>query len=220
MKSDVQIHHDVMAELAWDTRVDATDLGIEVERGVVTLTGSVSSYAKKRAAQDAAHRVAGVLDVANDLTVGLPSTMTQTDAELAPAVRRALSWDALVPDEKIRCTVSDGLVTLEGSVDVWQQREEAETAVWRLAGIRGVTNNLLVIAPKAEAREIRDLVEHALVRRAEREAHRITVEADGGVVTLSGRVGSWHEKQAIVGTAGHAPGTHMVIDKLLLDTTD
>src|SRR3989337_248322 len=125
-KSDTQIHHDVLEELKWDSRVDETEVGVEVDNGVVTLTGTVTSWAKRMAAEEAAHRVSGVLDVANDVKVRIPGELTRTDTEIAQAVRRTLEWDVFVPDERITSTVSDGWVTLEGPVDRGSQREDAE----------------------------------------------------------------------------------------------
>ena len=114
VKSDKHIHQDVLRELRWDSRVEETEVGVEVDQGVVTLTGTVASYAKKLAAQDAAHRVTGVLDVANDIRVRMPGSPGHTDTEIAQAVRHALKWDALVPHTRIMSTVEDGWVTLEG----------------------------------------------------------------------------------------------------------
>jgi osmotically-inducible protein OsmY len=109
---DAEIQKRVLRELEWDTRVDATDVGVEVHDGIVTLTGTVSSWAKRVAAQRAAHRVAGVRDVANDIAVNVPGSAVRTDTDIAHAVRRALEWHALVPDERIRTTVSEGRVCL------------------------------------------------------------------------------------------------------------
>ena len=105
-KTDTQIHHDVLEELKWDSRVDETEVGVQVAGGVVTLTGTVPSWAKRLAAQEAARRVFGVLDVANDIAVKVPGGLARTDTEIAQAVRRALQWDVFVPDDKITCTVT------------------------------------------------------------------------------------------------------------------
>ena len=115
-KTDTQIHHDVIEELKWDSRVDETEVGVQVAAGVVTLTGTVTSWAKRVAAQEAARRVIGVLDVANDLKVKAAGGLSRTDTEIAQAVRQALEWDVFVPNEKITSTVTDGWVTLEGPV--------------------------------------------------------------------------------------------------------
>ena len=129
MKSDAQIQQEVLRELKWDTRVEETDVGVEVDHGIVTLTGTVSNYAKRLAAQEAAHRVRGVLDVANDVEVRIPGSLARTDTEIAHTVCRTLEWWVQVPDERIQSTVMDGWVTLEGIVDFYYQREEAERAV-------------------------------------------------------------------------------------------
>ncbi len=95
-KSDSEIQREVAQECAWDTRVSPTQIGVQVKNGVVTLAGSVDSWATFRAAGEAAHRVAGVLDVANDLSVKLPGTSEKTDAEIAETVRMALEWDVIL----------------------------------------------------------------------------------------------------------------------------
>ena len=147
-KTDSEIQQAVLQELKWDTRVEETDVGVEVDAGVVTLTGTVSSWAKRLAAQEAAHRVAGVLDVANDIQVKMSGDLRRTDTDIAHAVRHALEWNVFVPEEHIRSTVADGWVTLEGNVDYWSQREDADEAVRRLAGVRGVTNKIEVTPPR------------------------------------------------------------------------
>jgi osmotically-inducible protein OsmY len=137
-KTDAEIQQDVLRELTWDTRVEETDVGVEVDDGVVTLSGTVSSWGKRHAAAEAAHRVRGVLDVANNIVVKLPGTPGRTDTEVARAVRNALVWDVFVPDTRIRSTVSDGVVTLDGDADTRAQAEDAERAVRNLAGVRAV----------------------------------------------------------------------------------
>jgi len=217
MKSDAQIQKDVFDELRWDTRVEVTDVGVEVETGVVTLTGTVSSYAKKIAAQEAAHRVAGVLDVANDIRVHVPNTLVRTDSDIAQAVRNALIWDAFVPEDQIRSTVSDGWVTLDGDVDRWSQRTDAERVVSHLQGVRGVINHIVVKGPSVDSKAVRETIEGALERRAEREANRIDVRVEDGTVTLSGRVHTWPERNAVVQAVSHTPGVRAVADEIRVD---
>lgn len=218
LKSDAQIQQDVLRELKWDTRVEETDVGVEVDRGIVTLTGTVSSYAKRVAAQEAAHRVAGVLDVANDIQIQVPGSSQRSDTDLARSVRQILEWHAHVPHELIETTVSAGWVTLDGTVDYWSQREEAERAVLRLMGVHGVVNKITVKASRVDAGEIREAIEDALERRAEREARDIRVEVDDeGVVSLTGQVHAWRDKRAITGAAAHAPGVKSIEDHLRID---
>jgi osmotically-inducible protein OsmY len=177
----------------------------------------VSSYAQKIAAQDAAHRVAGVLDVANDIEVRPLDRYLRTDSEIAGAVRNSLEWDALVPNELIQSTVSDGWVTLEGEVNYWRERNDAEKAIRRLAGVVGVVNKITVRKQVVNAKELREEIEFALERRADREAERLRIEVDDGVVDLWGRVHSWQEKRAVIGSIAHAPGVNQLRDHLRID---
>ncbi len=218
-KPDAEIQQEVLRELAADPRVEETEVGVEVDDAVVTLTGTVSSWAKRLAAQEAAHRAAGVLDVANDIEVKPAGSLARTDTDIARAVRLALEWDVFVPDQRIRSTVSSGSVTLEGHVDFWHEREDAERAVRNLAGVRGVTNKIaLRVAPSETAtREVSDAIEAALVRHAQRTAGRLAVAVRGGTATLAGRVGSWSERQAVLGAARAAAGIDSVDDELLVD---
>lgn len=216
-KSDLDVQQDVMRELRWDSRLGPTEVGVEVDKGVVTLTGTVDNFAKKHAASEAAHRVGGVLDVANDITVHLAGSPGKTDTEIARAVRHALEWDAFVPDKRIRSSVSDAWVTLEGEVEFLREREDAARVVRRLAGVKGVWNQIMVKPKAVEPTALRRMIEEALERRAEREAEQIAVAIEDGTVTLTGKVRSWLEKDAVVGVIGHAPGVRTVNDKLRID---
>ena len=136
-KPDSDLQQDVACELAWDSRLAPTEIGVQVKSGVVTLTGTVDSSVKAEAAQAAAHRVAGVV-------VKLPADGPATDTEIALAVRTALVCEALVPDELIQSTVTGGVVTLEGTVPYSSQRYDAEKAVSHIAGVKDVANHLEV----------------------------------------------------------------------------
>lgn len=216
-KSDNEIKTQVTRELKWDSRIGWADIGVQVKDGIVTLAGIVTSYAKKHAAQEAAHRIAGVLDVVNEIVVAPSGTLVKTDEDIARAVRHVLEWDALVPDENIKSTVSEGWVTLEGGVDLWRERQDAEEAVLRLEGVIGVINQLRVAPQMIDPKDLRQQIEYALERRADRQAERLRIDVNGGEVDLFGRVHSWQEKRAIVGSISHAPGVSVVKDHLRVD---
>ena len=214
-KKDSDIQEAVLHELRWDTRVRQTDVGVTVDRGVVTLTGTVESWAKRVAAMQAAHRVAGVLDVANDIVVKPPGSSLRTDTDIAHAVRHALEWDVFVPDRQIRSTVSDGWINLEGEVDYWSQREDAENAVRNLAGVHGVSNRIEV-TPVVASHHVRKAIEDALERQAEGEAKGIQLDVEGGKVSVSGSVRSWAEKQTVLAAAKGTHGVSEVEDHLTI----
>lgn len=216
-RSDRELAQHLSRELRWDSRIGTSNINVEVADAVATLTGTVSSYARKIAAQEAAHRVAGVLDVANDIEVKPVDLFARTDTEIASAVRSALEWDALVPNEQITSTVSDGWVTLEGDVDYWREREDAERAILRLNGVVGVINKITIHKRPVDPKELREQIEYALERRADREAERLRVDVHDGAVDLWGRVHSWQEKRAVLGSISHAPGVSRVVDHLRID---
>lgn len=213
--SDSELQQRVRMELEWNPRISAPGITATVKDGIITLAGFVDAYGKKTAALEAIHQISGALDVADEIQVRL--SRGKTDQEVAQAVRSALMWDVYVPDEKIRSTVSGGWVTLEGKVDRWQQREDAGRCVERLSGVLGVMNKIEVTPPKVDASKIRSSIEGALTRRAEREARRIGVTVVDGVVTLTGRVDSWAEKNSVGHLAGYSPGVKSVTNKITVD---
>jgi len=214
-RTDEQVQRDVLEELKWDARLQPNEIGVIVKDGVVTLTGWVDSYVKRWAAERAAHRVRGVKAVANEIEVRLPSSAERTDADIAKAATRALQWDASVPIEKLDVTVSRGWVTMRGEVEWEYQKRAAEHAVRNLAGVRGVSN-LITVRPRVTPtpEELRRRIEQALVRSAETDAERITVEVEGNKVSLRGRVRSWLEREEAERVAWSAPGVLSVDNRI------
>ena len=217
-RTDEEIQRDILEELKWDTRVRPNEIGVAVKDGIVTLTGWVDSYLKKMAAEEAAHRVRGVKAVVNDIEVRLPSSAERTDEDLAKAALNALQWQAGVPADKIDVTVSHGWVTLKGEVEYGFQKREAERAVERLSGVRGVIN-LIRVKPGLSPTDLKQNIEQALIRNAEMDAKRITVEVQGSKVILYGTVRSYAEKKAAEEAAWAAPGVSEVENHIVISLT-
>jgi osmotically-inducible protein OsmY len=215
IRTDEEIQRDVIAELKWDAQVQPNEIGVCVKDGVVILSGWVDSFLKKWAAAEAAHRVPGVKAVANDTEVRLPSD--RTNADIAAAAIRAPEWDAGIPSsDKIEVTVSKGWVTLKGEVEWQYQKEDAERVVRRLSGVKGVTN-LIVVKPRTTASELKKKIEEALVRNAQIDASRISVEVQGTKAILKGTVRSWAEKEEAERVAWLAPGITSVENRITLE---
>ena len=217
MKSNQEIQDHVQQELGWDSRIDAADIGVAVDAGIVTLSGTVNSYAERQAAQEAALRVSGVHDVANDIHVKVPGHLERSDADIAQAVRTALEWRSFIPSDRIQTSVTDGVVTLYGTLESWWQVADTESVVGDLEGVRDVVNQLAVSAPGVAANTVQHDIEQALERRADRVARRIHVSVDDGTVTLIGTVHSPAEREVVLGAARFTHGVRRVEDHLRIE---
>lgn len=212
--SDLTLRQTVLDELEFEPSVDAAHIGVAVKDGVVTLSGHVSSYAEKVAAERAVRRVKGVQAIAQDIDVRYPEDQKTADDEIALRALNILRWSSVVPSGGVLVKVQDGWVTLSGQVNWQYQRSAAESQIRRLSGVKGVLNSI-AIKPRVQPTDIRRKIEEALKRNAEIQAQtiRISVE-DGGRVGLEGNVHDWRERQVAENAAWSVPGVVRVDDRL------
>ncbi|HDR8933843.1 MULTISPECIES: BON domain-containing protein [Burkholderia cepacia complex] len=212
MKSDAVLKQDVEQALFWNPAIDARRIDVEVRDRIVTLRGSVDSWAQKLEAQKTALHVADARALVLELSVTPPESAC-ADHELAIAITFALGWQEALRDHKIAVEVDHGCVTLDGEVDHAYQSRAAEAMVSRMIGVVGVANRIRVrgdhTVPDVGAR-----IADALARRARRESSGISIDASDGVVTLSGTVASLADKRAVCGAAGAVRGVRQVVDRL------
>jgi len=210
--SDLDVREGVRSALDWSPKIDATQISVSVNGGAVSLTGNVPSYLQKWDAERIAKQVYGVTGVANDLTVNYIGGDAR-DPELLQRVLQSLNWNLEVPSNSVKPTVTNGWVTLSGTVNWNFQREAAESSVRNLSGVKGVADQITLEnrpAPKDVDKRIAD----ALSRNAQLDARRITVTTDGGTAVLDGTVSSWAERDEAETAAWSAPGVQNVTNNL------
>lgn len=216
-KTDTQLKHDIEEELRGDPKINAAQIGVSVDKGVVSLLGAVDTYAEKWAAEAATKRVGGVRTVAQDLTVKILTAHKRSDSEIAAATQRSLEWDVFVP-KSLTAQVQQGTVTLEGEVTWNYQRDAAERAIRQLPGVVAVYN-AIKLKTQTSAAQVKEKVEAALQRQATTDAKSIHIETSGGRVTLTGHASSWQSIRDASGAAWATPGVTEVVEKLHISST-
>lgn len=214
MKTDSQIQADVIEELKWDPSVTHEHIGVAVSNGIVTLSGTVPSYAEKWTAEKAAQRVAGAKVVVEDIKVKFFDSYKKDDQDIAAAILNQFKWNIQIPEDQLKVSVEDGWVGLTGEVEWEYQRAAAENAVRNLTGVQGVSNNIKLKAKKIQPSVVKHKIEEALKREAEREARRISVEVRDNKVILTGKVHSNAEREDAKWAAWSAPGVTTVENNL------
>jgi osmotically-inducible protein OsmY len=210
-----ELQERVTNELVWDPQVTSSNIGVTSNDGVVTLSGFVNSYSERMAAEEAALRVYGTRGIANELVVRLAGE--RIDPDIAKDAVHALSFNLSVP-KTIKVSVRNGLLTLEGSCEWNFQRRAAESAVAHIAGVKGVTN-FVIVKPHLSAGLVRDKIEAALRRSAIVDSKNIRVSTAGSTVTLSGRVPFYSERREAERAAWAAPGVTEVINDVIVTPT-
>lgn len=222
MKTNDELRKDVMDEIKWNPEFHdvATEIGVAVKDGVVTLSGTVDTYRKKVAAEKAAQHVAGVKVVASDVEIKVGLFGKKTDTEIAEAVKNALRWNSSVKEEKIDVKVDNGWVYLDGEVDWHYQRSSIKSNIENLWGVRGVVNNITVQPKAVDLKVLKSKIAkafHCTATLDSLDPSELTVEANNGRVTLSGTVKSWAERKQAERVAWSSPGVTTVDNKIEID---
>jgi osmotically-inducible protein OsmY len=215
MKTDAIIQNNVISELKWEPSVDASKIGVSVQDGVVTLSGYVNTVVEKMAAERAAKRVSGVEAIAEEIKVKLPQSYERDDADIAEAAANALEWNVLVPHDKIKVQVENGMVILTGEVEKAYQRDAAHNAICCLMGVNGVTNQISISSSVSPV-GIKTKIKNAMKRHSAIDARDLIVETVGSKVILSGSVHSWIDKQEAGSAAWAAPGVTDVENNIVV----
>jgi osmotically-inducible protein OsmY len=221
MKTNEELREDVMDEIKWDPQLKdvATQIGVAVKDGVVTLSGTLDSYTKKLAAEKAAQRVSGVMVVASDVQIKLTPVGKLTDTDLAESIKNVLRWNSAVNHDLIEVKVDNGWVYLDGKADWEFERQSAQRSVENLIGVVGVSNNITIKPRAINVKELKNDIAKAFHRSASVDSSAIRVETSGNKVTLYGKVRSWAEKKEAENVAWFAPGVSDVDNQIDIDVS-
>lgn len=212
-KTDTDLKNDVLSELNYDPCIFATDISVLVKDGIVTIHGYAASYGDKWNAVCAAKRVAGVKSISDDIEVRLPTSKSQSDADIAAAASNQIAWSTMIPLNSVEVTVHKGRITLGGEVEWWYQKNAAENSVTCLPGVNGVSN-LISIKPKLKPTDFESAIVSAFERNALLDAKKIDVKTSGDKVTLCGEVGCCAERDEAERIAWAAPGVFSVDNQI------
>ena len=213
MKTDTQLKYDILSELEWEPSINASQIGVEVKDGVVTLAGHVDSFGEKWHAEKAVERVSGVRALAVEIAVKLPGSSQRSDTEIAHVAESALKWQTFLPEGAIKIMVESGWITLSGRVEWEYQRQAATTAVRHLLGVKGLNDEILINS-KVSAGNVKTNIESALKRRAIADGRKISVTVDGSDVTLTGEVSTWTEREQAWNSAWGTAGVERVVNNI------
>lgn len=210
------LRQDIIDELDFDPCIDATHIGVAVDDGIVTLTGHVSNYAEKLCAEQAVKRVKGVRAIAEEIEVRHPGDKKIDDEEIARRAADSLRWCSVVPRYGIQVGVTNGWVELSGEVELHHERKAAESAIHDLAGVRGITNNIVVSARAVTAADnIKRTIKDALWRSLMIEPEHVHVTVlENGKVFLDGKVRNLAERDAVERASWSVPGVTSVKDRI------
>jgi osmotically-inducible protein OsmY len=213
--TDALIRQHIVDELEFEPSIDAANIGVAVENGIVTLTGHLPHFAQKQAIETIVWKVKGVRGLAEEIQVGPGHGHPDADAALARRLADLLSWNSVVPAERIHVQVEKGWVTLTGQVEWRYQRVAAADAAATLHGVVGIENRIEV-EPALSSDDIRHRIERALQRNAEIDTDAVTIEVHENTVTLEGNVRTWRQRKEIERAAWSAPGVKAVVDHLMV----
>ncbi|MDF2553572.1 MAG: hypothetical protein K0R77_2847 [Chryseobacterium sp.] len=215
MKTNAELQKDVQDAIKWEPLLNSAEIGVIVKNGIVTLTGTVDSYAKKLQAEHATKNVSGVKILVEDIEVKLPDPRSKTDVEIAGEIIAAFNANSIIPQEKITVKVENGWVDLDGEVSWEYIRNITENAVKYLPGVKGIYNNITINPEIRNTVEKKD-VEQAL-KRSSIDSSEINVSVSGTTVTLTGNVHTWYQKEEAGRIVWKTPGIQDVKNELTVD---
>lgn len=216
--SKEKIKKEVVEQLYWDSRVDASQIEVEVEGGRVILKGVVPNYHAKNAASSDTWTISGVKEVDNQIEVKYPASVTvPTDEQIESDIEKALEINLNIEAEDIDITATAGIVNLEGTVDAYWKKTRAEKIASEVSGVLDIENKLKIVPTKSQDKAIAEEIISSLERNVKVNAENVDVKVKGGIVTLSGTVLGRSAYRAVLNTAEFTEGVVGINDNLLIE---
>jgi len=224
-RADDEIRHDIEARLARDTRVDALPIDVEVDDGIVTLTGIAGSAAERLHAirlsyVDGVEHVHGdelvvTFAINDDMLRSNEETNFEDDDNIADAINDALLYDPRVDSYKVTVSVNDGHATLTGTVPTISAYDAAERDARLTTGVERVSNLISVrVRGWANDADLAGAVRDAIRRDSVLDGDDIVMATDDGVVTLTGNVHTDYEKRQARRVVSRIPGVTDVANRI------
>ena len=213
MKTDSALRQDIMDELEFEPSIDANDIGVTVENGIVTVSGHVPNYHQKMLVERLVAGVRGVKGLAEEIEVRFPGSIGLADDEIAKRAVDMLKWSTVVPDDRVQVKVQKGWIILTGTLDWHYQKAGATDTLKGIKGVTGISNHI-ELRPRVSSIDVKARIESALKRNAQVESEGITVKVAGNNVILEGNVKAWNERRVAERAAWASPGVTAVDDRL------
>ncbi|KAB1157582.1 BON domain-containing protein [Flavobacterium luteum] len=214
MKTNEKLQNEIQDAIKWETSLDAFEISVVVNDGVVTLTGTVDSSSKIVEAENAAKKVSGVKVIIEKMEVDCRH-VCKKDNEIADEVIKALKLNMTVLQKKIVIKVHRGWIYLNGTLDWNYQREFANKVVSDISGVKGIINNIKIKSELKDPIE-KQTIENILDQNWTINYNTIHVDVLGCKVTLIGTVDYRYEKDEAERVAWNIPGICDVDNELTI----
>jgi osmotically-inducible protein OsmY len=212
-----EIRADVSSHLFWDSRIDDSDISVDVSDGTVILSGSVPSFPDRWEAEDDAWSIPGVRTVDNRLKVSPVMSPALEDDQVRARVEKVLAWSPAIGASRVRVSVQGGVVTIEGTMDSYWQKARARDLAAGVSGVVDVADGLSVSPPhEISDEDIRNDILGTLARNTLVDTSRVNVEVGGGIVTLTGAVDDYNAYRTVYQIANYTTGVIDVRNDLVI----
>jgi osmotically-inducible protein OsmY len=214
--SDEEIKKQIIDQLYWDNRIDASNIAVTVQDGEVTLEGTVPTYAARIETFSDVWKVKGIRKVKNRLHVTYKPPVP-TDKTIERNIRSLLMMNSTIESSDVNVSVYSGKVTLQGSVATVWERLKVENITADVRGVRNIKNEIVVVPGEKIHDELiaMEIVE-SLRRDVDVDVDSITVSVEDGVVTLSGTVPDWQARMAALEAALFTAGVRRIDNNIEL----